>query len=132
MTRRAQARSTYTVDFAGKSSRRATQAATGRVPRVARTLALAHKIDEMIRAGELRHLADAARAIGVSRARMSQIANLLLLAPEIQEVILALPPVTNGPGPITERQLRPIVAEPEWTKQLQMWRECNGLCRWAQ
>ena len=96
MTRPAHARSSYTVDFNGKSPRRATQAATGRIPRVARTLALAHRIDGMIRAGELRNLADAARAIGVTRARMTQIVNLLLLAPEIQEAILDLPPVTYG------------------------------------
>ena len=47
------------------------QAPMGRVPRIVRMLALAHKIDGMIRAGELRDLADAARAIGVTRARMS-------------------------------------------------------------
>ncbi len=81
MTRPAQARSSYTVDFNAKSPRRATQADTGRVPRVARTLALAHRIDGMIRAGELRDLADAARAIGVTRSRVTQIMNLLLLVP---------------------------------------------------
>jgi hypothetical protein len=88
---------------------------------VARTLALAHKIDEMIRAGELRDLANAARTIGVTRARMTQIMNLLLLAPEIQEAILDLPPVTNGRDPVSERALRAIVAEPEWDKQLRLW-----------
>ena len=123
MTRPAQARSAYTVDLGGKSPRRATQAATGRVPRVARTLALAHKIDAKIRAGELRDLADAARAIGVTRARMTQIANLLLLAPEIQEAILDLPPVTSGRDPISERALRRIVAEPDWTRQRLLWGE---------
>ncbi len=123
MTRPAQARSSYRVDFAGKSPRRATQADTGRVPRVARTLALAHRIDAKIRAGELRDLADAARAIGVTRARMTQIASLLLLAPEIQEAILDLPPVTNGRDPVSERQLRPIVAEPNWDQQLELWNE---------
>ena len=88
--------STYTVAFTGKSPRPATRAATGRVPRVVRMLAMAHKIDGMILDGELKDLADAARAIGVTRARMTQIANLLLLAPEIQEAILNLPPITNG------------------------------------
>ena len=123
MTRPAQARSSYTVDFNAKSPRRATQADTGRVPRVARTLALAHRIDAMIRAGELRDLADAARANGVTRARMTQIANLLLLAPQIQEAILDLPPVTNGRDPVSERALRRIVAEPDWTRQRLLWDE---------
>ena len=123
MTRPAQARSTYTVSFGGKSPRRATQAATGGIPRVVRMLALAHKIDEMIRAGELRDLADAARAIGVTRARVTQIMNLLLLAPDIQEAILDLPPVTNGHDPVSERALRRIVAEPDWNQQLELWNE---------
>ena len=125
MTRPAEARSSYCVDFNGKSPRGPTQADTGRVPRVARTLALAHRIDGMIRAGELRDLADAARAIGVTRARMTQIASLLLLAPEIQEAILDLPPVTNGHDPVSERLLRRIVAEPDWNRQLELWNEVN-------
>ncbi len=123
MTRPAQARSTYTVDFNGKSPRRATQAATGRVPRVTRMLALAHKIDAMIRAGELRDFADAARAIGVTRARITQVTNLLLLAPEIQEAILDLPLVRNERDPVSERQLRRIVAEVDWERQVELWNE---------
>ncbi len=121
MNRPAQARSSYTVDFNGKSPRRPTQAATGRVPRVARMLALAHKIDGMIRAGEFRDLADAARAVDVTRARMTQIMNLLLLAPKIQEAILDLPPVTNGRDPISERALRRIVVHVNWEKQMVAW-----------
>ncbi len=126
MTRSAQARSTYTVDFNGKSPRGPTQAETGRVPRVARTLALAQRIDEMIQRGELNDLAAAARAISVSRARMTQIMNLLLLAPEIQEQVLSLPPVTNRRDPVTERALRQIVAEPEWERQLELWSEVKA------
>ncbi len=120
MTRPAQVRSTYTVDFGGKSALRPTHRDTGRVVRV---LVLAHNIDARIRAGELRDLADAARTIKVSRARVSQIVNLLLLAPEIQEAILDLPPVTNGRDPVSERALRRIVAEPDWNRQLELWNE---------
>ena len=123
MTRPAPARSIYTVDFGGKSPRRATQADTGRVPRVARQLALAHRIDGMIRHGDLRDLADAARAVDVTRARMTQIMNLLMLAPEIQEAILDLPPVAKGRDPVSERRLRRIVAEPNWDRQLELWNE---------
>ena len=86
-------------------------------------LALAHGIDGMIRAGELRNLADAARAIGVTRARMTQIMNLLLLAPTIQEAILNLPLVTNGRNPVSERALRRIVSEPDWQRQQELWNE---------
>ena len=123
MSRPAPARSTYTVNFAATAPRRATQAGTGRTPRVARMLSLAHKIDGMIRAGELRDLADAARAIGVTRARMTQVMNLLLLAPAIQEAILDLPPVKNGRDPVSERALRRVVAEPDWNLQMEMWNE---------
>ncbi len=123
MTRPAQARSSYTVDFGAKAAQRPTHRDTGRIPRVARTLVLAHKIDGMIRAGELRDLADAARGIGVTRGRMSQIMNLQLLAPKIQEAILDLPPVANGRDPFSERALRPIVAEPDWNRQLELWNE---------
>ncbi len=123
MTRPAQARSTYTVDFNGKPPRRATQAATGRVARVARTLALAHRIDGMIGTGELKDMADAARTTSVTRARMTQVMGLLLLAPEIQEAILDLPPVTSGRDPVSERALRRIVAEPDWQRQRELWDE---------
>ena len=123
MTRPTQVRTTHIVDFGAKSAQRPTHRDTGRVPRVARMLALAHRIDGMIRADELRDLADAARAIGVTRARMTQIANLRLLAPGIQEAILDLPPVTNGRDPVSERALRRIVAEPDWNRQLEIWNE---------
>ena len=127
MTRSAQPRSTYTVEFSGKSPRRATQADTGRVPRVARTLALAHRIDGMIRSGEFRHLADAARAIGVTRARMTQIVNLRLLAPEIQEAILTSSPALVGRERITERALRQVVAVCLWTDQRRLWTQIGGV-----
>ena len=123
MTRPAQAKTTYTVSFDTTAPRRATQATTGRVPRVARMLAMAHKIDLMIRTGELRDLADAARTLGLTRARVTQVANLLLLAPEIQEAILDLPLITNGRDPVSERALRRIVVEPDWNRQLELWNE---------
>ena len=121
----AHAVSTYTVAFNGTAPRRPTQAAAGRIPRVVRMLALAHKIDRMIRDGELQDLAEAARAVGVTRARMTQIANLLLLAPEIQEAILDLPPVTQRREYVSERSLRTIVVEPNWHVQRRLWDEAR-------
>ena len=90
---------------------------------MARLLALAHKIDGLIRAGEIRDLADAARLAGVTRARMTQIMNLLLLAPEIQEQVLDLPRAQRGRDPISERDLRRIAAEPLWERQAVLWQE---------
>lgn len=89
----------------------------GRVPRVARLLALAHRIDGMIRSAEIRDWAEAARLIGVTRARMTQIARLLLLSPRIQEIILELPLVSIGRDLVSECHLRPLGAQPEWEKQ---------------
>ena len=119
------ARTVVRVDFAPTTQQLRDVAPTGRVPRVTRLLALAHKIDSMIRNGELDDLAEAARRLNLTRARVSQITNLLLLAPEIQEATLNLPLVTNGRDPVTERQLRPIAGEPDWNKQLSMWRQIN-------
>jgi hypothetical protein len=89
----------------------------GRVPRVARLLALAHRIDGLTRSGELQDWAQAARLVGITRARMTQIANLLLLAPKIQERILHLSHVTRGENPVTERSLREVAAQVDWQNQ---------------
>jgi hypothetical protein len=94
----------------------------GRVPRIARLLAFAHKLEADVRAGVYEDLADAARKLGLTRARVTQIANLALLAPPIQEKILAMAPVTAGRDPLNERTLRPIVSEPIWERQIAMLR----------
>jgi len=93
----------------------------GRVPRVARLLALAHRIDGMIRAGELKDWAEAARLVRVTRARMTQIANLILLAPEIQEAVLRLRSALNNCAPVTEHALRVIVTEANWMEHYRAW-----------
>ena len=111
--------STYTVSFGNGNSRPAKRAPKADQSRVARTLALAHRIDVMIRNGQLKNLADAARAVGITRARMTQIMKLVLLAPRIQEAILESP--SNGSHPVSERALRQIAAEPDWTGQIEMW-----------
>ena len=89
-------------------------------------LTLAYKIERMIRDGELQDLADAARTIGFTRARMTQITNLLLLAPQIQEAILGLPPVRGRRDSVSERSLRTIVAEPIWDVQRRLWNEVRS------
>lgn len=93
----------------------------GRLPRVVLQLALAHEIDRRLRIGEVPELATVARRAGLTRARVTQILGLLLLAPDIQEAILSLPPFTRGRDPLPERALRPLVAEPDWTAQRRRW-----------
>lgn len=93
----------------------------GRVPRIARLMALAIRCEELVRRGEVADYADVARLAHVTRARMSQITNLLNLAPDIQEQLLHLPVVTAGHDPISERDIRPIAVNPDWREQRVAW-----------
>ena len=94
----------------------------GRIPRVTKLLALAHRFEQLLRDGVVKDYAELARLGHVTRARVTQIMNLATLAPDIQEEILFLAPVTSGHDPIKEWQVRPIAAEPLWSRQRQMWR----------
>jgi len=95
----------------------------GRTARVTRLLALALHVEQLVRSAQVPDYATVARLGHISRARLTQILNLTLLAPNIQETILFLPPIQRGPDPIKERDLRSIVAEPDWQKQRRMWRQ---------
>lgn len=94
----------------------------GRVPRVAKLVALAIRLDGLIHEGAVADQAELARRGHVTRARLTQIMNLLCLAPDIQEELLFLLPSVRGRDSITEKQLRPIVTMPSWDKQRMMWR----------
>jgi hypothetical protein len=59
--------------------------APGRVPRIARLLALAHKFEGLLHQGIVRDYVSLARLGHVSRARITQIMNLLHLAPDNPE-----------------------------------------------
>jgi hypothetical protein len=89
-------------------------------------MALAIRLEALIAAGHVPSYAGLARLVGVSRARLTQIANLTLLAPDIQEAILFLPPLVKGRDPITERHLRPLVAEPDWQRQRALWKRLTA------
>ena len=96
-------------------------APAGRVPRISRLMALAIRFDGMLRRGEVKDLAELARLGHVTRARATQILNLTMLAPDIQEALLFLPPVESGRDTTKEWQVRPVAAEPVWAKQRRMW-----------
>jgi hypothetical protein len=53
----------------------------------------------------------------VTRARVTQIMNLLNLALDIQEAILFLKRVEVGRAPISEWQVRPIAGKVDWGRQ---------------
>ena len=57
----------------------------------------------------------------VSRARVSQIMNLLLLAPDIQEEILFLPRTVKGVDLVTERGVQTVNAELSFVNQRHIW-----------
>jgi len=96
--------------------------APGRVPWISKLMALAIRFDGLVRDGVVTDQAELARHGHVSRARVTQIMNLLHLAPDIQEEVLFLPRVERGKEPIQERHLRPIAAVPDWRKQRRLWK----------
>ena len=85
--------------------------ATRPVSRAARMLALAHYVERLVEAGAVKSYADAARQLGVTRARMSQILNLLNLPPRVQEGLLL------GDLHLSERRVRAVAARTEWDGQ---------------
>lgn len=95
----------------------------GRVPRIARLLALAHRFDALIAEGKVRDYADLARLGHVTRARVTQITNMLGLAPDMQEEILCSSPTVAGDDWVTERQIRQVAAELDWVRQRVLWKE---------
>jgi hypothetical protein len=76
-------------------------------------MALAIKFQEMVGRGEVRDYADLARLGFVTRARVTQIVNLLHLAPDIQKAIL----VDSESIPLRETQLRSVVRILHWDDQ---------------
>jgi len=93
----------------------------GRTPRVSKLMALAIRFDQLLRDGKVADQSELARLAYVTQPRMTQIMNLLHLAPDIQEAILHLPPVVEGRDPVTERDLRLITGLKEWERQREMW-----------
>ncbi len=85
-----------------------------------KTLVLAHMVQREIRAGEYVDYADVARSLGISRARMTQLMSLLLLAPDIQEDVLLMR-FPAGREPIGERHLRLVFRHPLWDDQRNEW-----------
>jgi hypothetical protein len=83
----------------------------------------------LIADGDVRDYADLARLGHVTRAKLSQIMDLLLLAPDIQEEVLFQPAVESGDDPVHERQLRRIVATTDWGQQRRAWRDVGGTAR---
>src|SRR5438132_6219126 len=102
----------------------------GRVPRLARFLALALRLEGQLRQGVLKDCAEVARLGHVTRARVSQILSLVHLAPDIQEAILFLPRTQRGRDPLILSDMMPIAMELDWKRQRRAWRRLRGTV-WA-
>jgi len=88
------------------------------VPRISRLMALAIHFDGLIREGIVRDYADLARLGGVTRARITQVMNLLNLAPEIQETLLFAGTMSERDGEaVKERYTRGISSRLDWATQ---------------
>ena len=92
----------------------------GRVPRIAKLMALALRFEKLVRTGQVRNFAELASLGQVTRNRITQIMNLLLLAPDLQERLLFLPRVHSGPDPIYLKDLQRVAKEADWATQRQI------------
>jgi hypothetical protein len=84
-------------------------------------LALAHCFQELLDIRAVETQAELAELAKLTLARVTQIMNLLFLAPDIQEEILFLPPATEGQPMLTERDLRQVLKTVVWSEQRERW-----------
>ena len=108
-----------------RQSSRRKQDRAARVPRVSQLMALAMRFGDLIRSGEVTSYAELARLGRVTRSRMTQIMNLLSLAPNLQEEILFLPRTIKARDRVQLRHLLPIAALPDWRRQRVLWKAIN-------
>lgn len=101
-----------------------------RIPRISRYMALAIHFEDLIRQGVVTDYADLARLGHVTRARVTQIMNLRLLAPEIQEELLLLDPQKRPDESIQLKAIQSIIANYGWKNQRDEWsRSSRNDCR---
>jgi len=93
----------------------------GRLPRITRYMALAIYYEDLIRQGHVHDYAEIAALGHVTRARVTQIMNLRLLAPDLQERLLFLIRIVGGRDVLSLRRLQPIALESDWQKQRECW-----------
>lgn len=87
---------------------------------VALLISLAHRIEDAIATGEYADRADAARRLGYSRARMTQLVDLTLLAPDLQEIALHLT-TDDDREPLAELAVRRVAKMDSWNDQRAAW-----------
>lgn len=95
---------------------------------VAVRLAQALSWHEAVQGGRYPSFAALARAEGIAPQRLTQILDLTMLAPEIQEAVLFLES-EDGVEPISERAVRVIAADVDWSKQRTRWVQAERCLR---
>lgn len=99
----------------------------GNTPRLSKLMALAIRFEGLVERGDVQDYANLSRLGYVSRARITQIMNLLTLAPDIQEELLFLSRTVKGRDPVCEKDMRPIATVPYWQRQRKMWSELKQM-----
>ncbi|WP_425618997.1 hypothetical protein NA78x_002724 [Anatilimnocola sp. NA78] len=90
---------------------------------MSKLMALPIRLDQLIRDGLVTNQAELARFGHVKRAILTQIMNLLFLAPVIQEHTLQFQKAKLGRTALMEKKLRSICATLCWKKHCEMWVE---------
>jgi hypothetical protein len=123
----------YRIDFGGSRRNRARKKPsarpkrmTNRLPRITRLLALAHHLQELIDQGLVADYADIARLSGITRARVTQIMNLTLLAPQIQEKLLSYGTETIFTHNLNKNAIRMALKTPIWNEQIELFNTLNS------
>ena len=93
--------------------------------RIARLLVEAHQIQQAIQHQKYSDQADAARCLGLSRTRVTQLLSLTFLAPDIQDDILQLKAV-NQKEPVSEYEVRALCRHIIWAKQRALWQDIKS------
>ena len=101
----------------------------GRLPRISRYMALAIYYEDLIRQGHVHDYAEIATLGHVTRARVTQIMNLRLLAPDIQEKVLVLPRLNSGRETVSLRELQKVALIYDWRLQREYIRTQSGFGR---
>lgn len=96
-----------------------------RIPRISRYMALAIHFEDLIRQGIVTDYADLARLGHVTRARATQIMNLRLLSPEIQEELVFLESHNERSNAVQLKLLQSIAMEKSWPRQRMRWMNCR-------
>ena len=98
-------------------------------PSIRQALILAHNIDRLMKEGRIKNTHQAAEWLGLRLSQIDHNLGLLLLSPAIQEEILTAKDELIET--ISEYKIRTISFEPDWSRQMELWREVKGFTQEA-